>query len=85
MSSFEIMAEVEQQQYQIGLSCTVLAEAEKYFESKKDFKYLPHYAEHILKLLYVATNILHSTEAELEKITDTLLEKYKEECHGEKD
>lgn len=85
MSIFDIMAEIKQQQYQIDLSCAVLAEVEQYFESKEDFKFLPHYAEHILKLLYAATNILHNTKPELEKAADALMDKFKEECHGKND
>lgn len=85
MSTFDIMVEIEEQQYQIELSMAVLNEILNYFCCRSEFKYLPHYAEHISNLLGVVTTLLHNTVPEFQKATDALLEKHKEEINGKAD
>lgn len=79
MSTFDIMTEIENQECQIELSMAVLSEIGNYFCHYDAFKYLPDHAEHISNLLNVDTILLSNTVPELQKATDALLEKHKEE------
>lgn len=85
MSTFNIMTEIENQEYQIKLSLAVLAEISEYFIYRDEVKYLPNHAEHIYNLLNVASGLLYNIVPELGKVADVLLEKHKEEKDGKAD
>lgn len=85
MSTFDIMAEIENQEYQIELSLAVLSEISNYFYNYDEYEHLPHNAGHISDLLNVVTTLLHNTVPEFQKAVDALLEKHKEEQSGKAD
>jgi len=72
MSISEIMFEVEHQAVQLDCSRSVLSEAINYFTSIDDWKFLPHYAEHILNLLYAADHLLWEMQPKLEQAVEEL-------------
>ena len=79
MGAFEIMSQVENQLTQIDKAMAVLNEATEHFTIIDHWQYLPHHAEHIMLLLYVAEDLVRGMEPKLKNVVNELLEKHKEE------
>jgi len=82
MSLFDITTEVEHQIIQLERSRAVMAEVTHYFESIKEWKWLPYYAEHILLLLHVVDNIVYSALPALNRATVEIMEMHKNHSKG---